>query len=242
MQTSGREGLIVRRSATNLYGAGQEVWVPSDRWNYYKRIKIERFILRANGPTLSREATLDVGAGNSLYEWMPHDVISADRYHGQVIGKKRAIVCDLEMLPFKAESFDLVFCIGSVLNYVSALEAIQELSRIITVGGRLFLHFETSASFEQIARSSWNAQVFLNKTVNSSRIDQIWIYSPAFIYNALNEAGFRILQRSRFHILSALLTRAGISQNWAAWAARLDVLFSWLGMFADDIIVLAEKI
>jgi SAM-dependent methyltransferase len=242
MQTSEREALVVRRSATDLYGAGQDIWLRSDRWNHYKRTKIERFILRANSPTLSRHAALDAGAGNSQYEWMPCDVVSADRYHDQVIGKKRAIVCDLEMLPFKAESFDLVFCIGSVLNYVSALEAIQELSRVITLGGRLFLHFETSASFEHVARSSWNMPVFLNKTVNSSRVDHIWIYSPAFIYNALNAARFRVLQRSRFHILSALLTRAGISQNWSALAAHLDVLFPWLGMFADDIIVLAEKI
>jgi SAM-dependent methyltransferase len=236
------ERSVIRRSAGNLYGRGQVIWFKDDRWNRHKRKRIEQFIL---GTTSLREeirTALDVGSGNSLYAWMPTDVVSADFYHGQVAGKRRAVVCDLEMLPFRDDSFELVFCIGSVLNYVSALEALHELSRVTRTGGRLFLHFETSSSFEQFGRSSWNAPIRFSNTLNSSRLDHIWIYSPAFIYGALKAARFQIIKRDRFHILSALLTRVGISQNRAAWAAMLDRLFSWLGLFADDVIVLAEKI
>jgi len=129
MDSSERERSVVRRSAADLYGQGQEIWLESDRWNQHKRKRIERFILDNVVMQQERGAALDVGSGNFVYAWMPGDVVSADRFPEQVAGKRRAVVCDIEMLPFKDGSFDLIFCIGSVLNYVSAFEALHELSR-----------------------------------------------------------------------------------------------------------------
>ncbi len=240
MDRSKSEASIVR--AATLYGQGQAIWYKGDRWNQHKRRRIEQFILSTTALQEEIQTALDAGSGNSLYEWMPTNVVSADFYHSQVAGKQRAVVCDLEILPFKDDSFELVFCIGSVLNYVSALEAIHELSRVTRTGGRLYLHFETSSSFEQLGRSSWNAPIRFSNTVNSSRVDNIWIYSPTFIYSALKSVRFQIIKRDRFHILSALLTRIGILQSRAASTAKFDRLFLWLGLFADDVIVLAEKI
>jgi SAM-dependent methyltransferase len=236
------ESAIVRRSADNLYGSGQKIWFDDDRWNAHKRQRIERFVLKTYDFSKNGSSVLDAGSGNTLYSWMPMKRISTDRFHSQLVTKRDAVVCDLEALPFADESFDLVFCIGAVINYVSALEAINELSRVTKFGGRLYLHFESSASFEQLGKPSWNASAYLHNTINSSRVDHIWIYSPKFIYDSLHAARFSILECSEFHVLSALLIRFGISQNRAALAGIFDGGAPLLRKFADDVIVLAEKI
>jgi SAM-dependent methyltransferase len=235
------QSAIVRRSASNLYGKGQKIWDSSDRWNTHKKERIERFVLETNDPDKSA-SVLDAGAGNTIYSWMPQKRVSTDRFYSQLANKRDAVVCDLEMLPFGDESFDLVFCIGAVINYVSALEAINELSRVTKSGGRLYLHFESSSSFEQLGRSSWNASAHLHNTINASRADNIWIYSPEFIYQALRATRFTIVKTESFHILSALLLRLGFSQNRAALGGLIDHGSFFIRKFADDIIVLAEKI
>jgi SAM-dependent methyltransferase len=164
-----------------------------------------------------------------------------DRFFSQVANKRDAVVGELEILPFTNEAFDLVFCVDAVIDYVSAPAAINELSRVTRMGGRLYLHFESSSSFEQLGRSSWNAPAYLHDTINSSRPDNIWIYSPEFIYRSLRTARFKILKVEAFHILSALLLRLGVSQNRAALAAFVDSGAFLLKRFADDVIVLAEK-
>jgi SAM-dependent methyltransferase len=242
MTFSDDEKSIVSRSADQMYAAGQEIWPPYDRWHLHARNRIEQFILRFRALTLDRcQAILDVGCGRDGYAWTPQDAINLDKFYEQVAQKSRAVVGDLENLPFATASFDLVLCVGSVINYVSAMEAVAELARVTANRGRLFLHFETSTSFEQIGKSSWNALATINRTENSYRTDHVWIYSPQFILKALSDSGFKILAQDRFHILSALLSRCGMEQDRASRAARLDKFFFWLSAFADNIIVLAER-
>jgi SAM-dependent methyltransferase len=236
------EVALVRRSASTLYADGQEIWHEGDEWNRHKRKSIEEFILRTIDSGTTARRVLDVGCGSSKYEWMQHDRVSADRFYQQVDRKTRAIVCDLERLPFKDGSFDLTFCIGSVLNYTSAIESIAELSRVTARCGRLYLHFETSSSCEHLGRASWNAPVHLNETINASRPDTIWVYSPSFIFRSLENMNFRVIQQMRFHILSAVLLRLGFGQARAARAGKFDRCLGALAMLADDVIVLAEKI
>ena len=235
--------LIVRRSADQMYSEGQAIWPDSDHWHQHARTEIDKFIT-TNGRGLLSDAVciLDAGCGRDLYEWMPKHTICIDRYYEQVRHKACAVAGDIESLPFADAKFDLTICIGSVLNYVSALEAINELARVTRSGGRLVLQFETSSSFEQLGKASWRAPTYLNKTINSGRVDHIWIYSPKYVTNALKSAGFRIINAQQFHIMSALLARFGFNHQVASRAARFDRIFWWLGALADNIIVLAEKI
>ena len=114
-----------------------------DGWNEHKHRETERFILRTGSEILtSATRVLDAGSGNSVYEWMPPNHVSLDRYRSQLEQKHNAIVADVERMPFSDGCFDLVICIGSVLNYVSAAEALSEVARVTRRGGRLYLHFE----------------------------------------------------------------------------------------------------
>jgi SAM-dependent methyltransferase len=233
----------VRQSADRMYAAGQEIWPSGDPWHQHTRREIELFIHQHGRELLaSSNSILDAGCGRDSYSWMPDRTTNLDRFYDQVRQKKRAVAGDLEYLPFKSSSFDLVLCIGSVINYVSALEAINELARVSKPGAHLILQFECSSSFEQFGKSSWNAVAHLNRTVNSGRSDDIWIYSPSYIFRALEGAGFRVLRKARFHVVSALLTRLGMDHNRATSAAKYDRFFSWLNLFADNLILLAERV
>jgi len=177
MRSSKDELATVRQSADNLNAGGQEIWSKDDHWNQHKRNEIERFILATNTFSETTLEVLDAGSENSLYDWMPVNRVSADRFYRQVVGKNNSVVCDQETLSFKNCSFNLVFCIGSVLNYVSALEAIGELSRV-----RIYYALVECADTNSFASAvkllqgsklvrSELVQVLIGKLQNSTRAD-----------------------------------------------------------------------
>jgi SAM-dependent methyltransferase len=235
---------IVRSSAQDLYGSKQADWPPAvDGWNDYKFARMERFVLDTGSHLLlGNSRILDAGCGIGVYDWMPPRAVNLDLFISQVRGRPNALVADVERLPFADRDFDLIFCLGSVLNYVSAPKALGELARVAAPSARLYLHFETSSSFEHIFKKGWNAPNHLNKTVNATREDYVWIYSPRHVFGLLDGLGFKVRKAARFHILSSLLYTCGVPQELAAKAARLDPVVPWLNLFADDVILLAEKI
>ena len=103
------------------------------------------------------------------------------------------------------------------------------------------IHFETSTSFEHLGGRRWGDPAVRLQTINGGKPDSIWIYRPTFLLRAMDGVGLKVLQTHRFHILSALGLRIGLSQQHAAPLATLDRLAGALGAFSDDIILLAEK-
>jgi SAM-dependent methyltransferase len=234
--------LLIRESAGRLYGKGQPIWDPKDRWNCYKRSIICEFSEQYARPLFAQaETILDAGCGSERYTWLPRGEIALDRFLGQLQDRARAVVGDLGLLPFKSESIDFVVCVASVLNYVSAVEAISEISRVLRPGGHLLLHYETSTSFEHLLRPRWGNSVVRIDTINSGRDDTLWIYRPSYIAAILANAKFEIKRERAFHIASSFGLRLGFGQQWSARLAGLDRFFYALRTFADDVIILAEK-
>lgn len=237
------DGRLIRESAERLYGQGQPIWDPQDRWNAYKRSAINCFAERHARTLVQRaETILDAGCGCEPYPWLPTHAISLDRFKSQLQGRSKPIAGDLERLPFGDHSIDFIVCVASVLNYVSAAEAIVEISRVLRPGGHLLLHFETSTTFEQLFRLRWGAPVVRIDTLNSGRQDTLWIYSPSYVNALLSNRGLSIKQRQGFHIGSALALRFGFDQQVSARLAPLDRFLGVLHPFGDDAILLAEKL
>lgn len=232
----------VRESAQALYGDGQKIWHAHDAWNVHKRAGIEAFVRRHCLQYLcSENLVLNAGAGSERYGWMPAAAVNSDLFLAQVQQLPRAVVSDICQLPFPDELFDVVVCVGSVLNYASMLEALTEIHRCLRTGGHAIIHFESSNSFEQWFSSNWNRAVARIETINSGRADKIWVYSPRFVSSLMESIGLKTRRRSQFHIASAAASRLGIKQQTAARFAALDGLLSFAGWAADDHIILAEK-
>lgn len=233
---------VIKASAEQLYGSGQPIWHPDDAWNQRVRMEIDRFGRRHAEPLLRRAKTvLDVGCGSEPYEWLPPDRVSVDRFEGQVRGARHGIVADIEALPFGDREFEFVVSVGAVINYASAAEGIRELARVTKVGGSLLLQFETSTSFEHALTGRRGSSALRIETANAGRPETLWVYNPDYVYRLLARGGFQIRRRRRFHILSAFGLRIGLSHQRAARLSALDWGFGWLGGFADNIILLAEK-
>jgi SAM-dependent methyltransferase len=224
------------------YADGSAIWDPRDQWNCRKRAEIDRFC-RRYGDLLSGAArVLNAGAGSSRYDWIPNTSVSLDKFPAQLVDMPNPVVGDLESLPFPEASFDVVICVGPVINYASAIESLSEMSRITKAGGSLLLHFESSGSLEHAMTPRWRADIALLRTLNNGQEDTLWIYSREFIWRNLKRFGFRVLTWRGFHIASAALLRTGISQSRAAPAQRLDPVLRPLQRFADDIILMAQKV
>lgn len=232
---------LVRQAANACYASGAEIWSPSDRWNEVKRRGIEAFAIEVLKDLRSDARVLNAGSGSHKYEWMPPQAVNLDRFAAQVMQLPNPVVGDLEDLPFGAEEFDAVICVGSVLNYTSAMEAIAELSRVLKPGAALVLHFEASDSAEHLGTSIWRAPAAPLQTMNNGRPDLVWVYSRSFIRRALKRYSIEIERQQGFHIASAALLRLGISQQAAAGAAYLDRFFAAFSFLADDFILMGRK-
>jgi SAM-dependent methyltransferase len=232
----------VRRAAEQRYASGADIWVSEDRWNACKRAGIERICRKELAKVTSGIRILNAGAGSHRYSWMPNQAINLDRFAAQASKLPHAVVGDLEALPFSDGEFDLVICVGPVINYASAMESISEMSRVLRPGGRLILHYETSNSAEHIFTRRWRAQAALLPTLNNGEADTVWIYSNAFMERTLRRNGIDIERRHAFHIASSALLRLGFSFDLAARAAALDHLLMPLWFLADDVIIAGLKV
>ncbi|HKO18831.1 MAG TPA: methyltransferase domain-containing protein, partial [Acidobacteriaceae bacterium] len=109
------------------------------------------------------------------YSWISPTAVSFDRFGAQLHRMSNPVVGDLESLPFHDGTFEGVVCVGPVINYVSALEAISEMSRVLRQGGSLLLHFESSDSLEHLGTSRWRKRVAPLRTINNGKEDVVWI-------------------------------------------------------------------
>ncbi len=231
----------VRDAAAARYATGGEIWPDTDRWNTAKRRAIDSFCRANLGAVADDAAVLNAGAGSYSYDWMPRQAINLDRFLGQASQLPNAVAADVENLPFEDATFDVVICIGSVLNYVSAMEALAELCRVLKPGGRMLLHYETSNSAEHLGTSRWRASAAPLPTINNGEDDFIWVYSRSYIERTLARFGIVVENQRAFHIASAALLRLGFSQDSAARASLLDRWLAPLGAFADDLILRGRK-
>jgi len=134
----------ISASASAHYADGRAIWDPGDEWNLRKRTEIDRFCRRYSDVLLGGARVLNAGAGSSRYDWIPGTSVSLDKFPAQLVDMPNPVVGNLESLPFPDTSFDVVVCVGPVINYTSAMESISEMARVTRTGGKLFLHFESS--------------------------------------------------------------------------------------------------
>ena len=234
-------GAEIRRAAEERYASGNDIWAEADSWNDYKRAGIERFCRPLLTNVGANARILNAGAGSHRYDWIPDQAINLDRFAAQADKLPNAVAGDLESLPFGTAEFDLVICVGPVINYTSAIESIGELSRVLRPGGRLILHYETSDSAEHAFTRRWKSEAVPLSTLNNGKPDLVWIYSNAFVRRTLSRNGIVVEKKGAFHIASAALLRLGFSFDRAAGASAFDTLLAPLAFFADDVIIAGRK-
>lgn len=152
------------------------------------------------------------------------------------------LVGSVEEIALPNESMDGVICVGSVINYADAQRAISEFSRILKHRGFLILEYERSDSAEFLCTSLHSKYLFSKAYNYNNQTHLLWMYSERHILEMLKYHQFSVKKQARFHSLSSLLYRIGMSEEDAAYYAKFDRVFQPFSRpIAHNQILLAVK-
>lgn len=232
---------LIRRRYANSSG----LW--SDAWHSVAGKRIEQNVA-AFMASLSRypapRRTLNAGSAGCTYGRRSACDVHLDLVANGLREVPLGVYGDIEALPFPDDSFDLCLCVGSVLNYCSAIEALSEIDRVLQPGAHLILEFERSESSEYLWKPGHRVPADLVESSYNGSPERIWIYSEQFIRHLLKESGYRTLSSMRFHVLSPLIYRAFRNERFATRFAALDPILGRMPLLsrgASNAILLCRK-
>ena len=119
-----------------------------DPWHQHTRRRLSEILTDVVASVAGRKRLLHLGSAGADYGINGLLTVHIDVAENLLRNVACAVVADAESLPLASHSFDCCVCVGSVLNHCDAATVIGEISRTLTIGGRLVLEFETSDSWE----------------------------------------------------------------------------------------------
>ena len=191
-----------------------------DAWHQYSSRCIKKFI----HDHLPLGVCIDLGSGRYSYG------VRAFRLDALITSfrDQRGVVGDLLRLPLLPESVDSVLCVGSVINYVPLAETLAEIRIALRRGGTLVLEYERVRRGALIAPS----------VVSYGGIEHVlWRYSDSFVRAGLSQAGFRVLDRATFHIVTRVLPVSAVSAQLDRVASRVP----FMRAFGSNVILRAQR-
>jgi SAM-dependent methyltransferase len=213
----------VKAHARELYSQLKSPWPASNRWSTHTRDSIASLLAHhAFALRDGKDRVLNVGSHGNRYGLPPENHFHTDLVEEPLAGLNLACVADAEQLPFSAGSFDLVVCVGSVINYCAAARAIKEFGRVLRPGGRLMLEFETSDSFEFLFTSDFSRDVTLVNTFYNGEIERIYVYGRRYVQAMLLANDFQKCVMTPFHLISPLAYRLIRDEQLASTLGKLD--------------------
>ena len=132
------------------------------------------------------------------------------------------LVASIDCIPCDSNSFDVVICVGSVLNYADIILSIKELCRVLKPSGTLILKFERSNSSEFIFTKNRHKNVVFCDEKYGNQHHKYWVFDEKFVSHALQHYDMICMKKFRFHIISSLILRLTKSETLAARFAFLD--------------------
>jgi SAM-dependent methyltransferase len=237
----------IKQHAKSLFEKLKSPWPEGDRWSAHTRTAIAALVAKHafdNNNANYCPLLLNVGSHGNAYEIQGVYHFHTDIAEEPLRNVTLACVADAERLPFEDETFDFVLCVGSVINYCVAAQAIVELARVLKSGGRLLLEFETSDSFEFALTNDLGKDVTIVRTFYNGTFESIYVYSERYIAGAMKANDLSIVSSERFHFVSPLMYRISRNERIAAAFSILDSTASKLPFFKNysaNIFVTAQK-
>lgn len=233
--------MIKLQNVKKLYEEAESVWPTNDKWHGYvhkKTTKIVEKWSRSNSNFL----ILNAGSGGTTYN------ISGEMYHVDICEKnikdfKHYYVGNIDNLPYDNNFFDLIICVGSVLNYCSHLDKIfKEFYRVLKKNGHVILEYEKSNSAEFKKTNNYGLNSFKAQFDYNNQKHELTIYSSKYVNDKMNKNGFTLRKKYWLHILSCVNLGEKLNYQKAAKWAFFDNLTQFLGCSnSANVIQLYEK-
>ena len=196
----------LKSRAKVAYDQMERVWPPGDPWSEYTERSINAFVRRMVPAGAAR--ILNAGCGGNDYG-LARSAITAnmDISLRQCRTLPRAVLGDIESIPFPDDFFDVTICVGAVINYVRADIAIGELVRVTRPCGLTLLDFESSFSAEIMVSNYWAKRTSVIERMYVDHMDKQHLYSLAHIRALFERNKSHFLESSGYHTATALWER-----------------------------------
>ena len=233
----------VKARAKKAYEVLEEVWPETDAWSTHTRLNITKIIERFTDET--HRKILNAGCGNNDYglsEWA--ECINLDISTRQCRKIERAVVADIETIPFCNDSFDATICVGAVLNYAEPYVAIPELVRVTKRGGLILLDFETTNTAELLFSRDWAKRVSVIERNYAGRPDKTFLFSLEHIRKILAQHDVAVAATHHYHLTTAIWHRALSKAQLPTIAFSIDEWVSrvpGLRLFSSNVIFVCRK-
>lgn len=158
---------------------------------------------------------LNAGSGGSDYG-IADPMLHLDLIAARVANLPNFLVGDISNMPVDNSSFDVILCVGSVLNYANPIRSIAECRRVLRPGGLLILEYERSGSPEYWHKHGLSSACARVDSFYGKQRTQLWVYGDEFIDGLLAIHGFRKHKEIRFHGLTSVILAITGSPIFAA--------------------------
>lgn len=206
-----------------FYSGKGNGWPEHDRWHAHSHDEICRYVRERAGRSLKKGKCkiLNCGSGGTDYG------LGCDMYHLDILREKIDYFPhwkegSADDIPFGDHIFDVVICVGSVLDYCNGPVALCEMCRVLKPGGRLILEFENSYSLEYLLERPFGKGIAFAESEYFGEKHFYWVYSLPFVAGILKEQGVVISGLRFIHIAGALVYRLTGNGNIAGWFGRFD--------------------
>lgn len=234
---------MISEDPKDIYSSMEKVWPDNNRWYNYTHKVIIKYVEETLNQNLDVNSVyLNAGSGGSTYN-IPGTCYHMDIASNLINKFPNHYVASVENMPFDNNYFDAIICVGSVLNYCSALESISELSRTLKPDGILILEFERSNTSELWFSKEYSKKATIQQYEYLGHMHTLWLYSEKYIKDLLQINHLNIDDYKRFHCLSALANRITNDEEASGRFSSLDFSFLPLSyLMAHNMIMLCTKI
>jgi ubiquinone/menaquinone biosynthesis C-methylase UbiE len=216
-----------------------------DKWHRTTKKRISDFIQSTlkHLPKATNLKVLNAGSGGFSYGLDESNILHVDIAGNHLSNLPNSLVADIQSMPINDKQFDLILCVGSVLNYCDPIRVAKEFSRVLKNGGYLILDYENSHTFELLFKRGFNKNAVYVETFFDAHGDKerIWYFSEKYIDRLYASYHFEKITQERFHIISPLIYRLTSKANFSSSFAKLDCFFSLVPVikrFSSNVIVL----
>lgn len=174
----------------------------------FNQINRDSFLIKFSNSLTKKVSILDVGSGSSPYrnlfknhEFKTHDFkqLSSDQLlhkdgYGQI-----DYVSDIEKIPVKNNSFDVIICTEVLEHVPNPIEALKEMARILKTGGKLLITTPLGSHIHQEPYHFYGGftPFFYEKYLNEFSFKQISIVPNGGFYSFYFQESLRLINLSR---------------------------------------------
>jgi SAM-dependent methyltransferase len=218
---------ISTEAVAEKYNNLEIIWNENDKWHLHTKAMIDAFITKViKDNSASGSKILNAGSAGYSYGLTESNILHIDIAAKRISKLSNSLVADIQNIPLPDHQFDLIICVGSVINYCDPVLVMKEFSRLLKMDGQLILEFENSHTLELLGKRAFNKKAVIIESFYNGAPEKVWYFSEQYILELAELYGLSRIDYNRCHILSPLVYRLFKNDRLAARFGKLDKLFN----------------